>query len=231
MRYDTILFDADGTLFDFHKSEYEAIKETFESFGIKADDELIADYSQINDSLWKMLERGEIEKQVLLYRRFEIFCEKYSFVADAKLMAKAYMENLSQKAYLIDGAEELCRTLYGKARIYIVTNGVEFIQKRRYAKSGLDKYFERAFISGEIGFEKPSTEYFECVAANIPEFDKSRALIVGDSLTSDIKGGINYGIDTCWYNPKGKPAPEGMNITHISADFSDIYKFITEERE
>ncbi len=229
MRYDVILFDADGTLFDFHRSEYEAIKETFESFGIKADDELIADYSRINDSLWKMLERGEIEKSVLLYRRFELVCEKYSFDADAKLMAKAYMEALSHKAYLIDGAEALCRDLFGKVRMYIVTNGVDFIQKRRYAKSGIGQYFECAFISGEIGYEKPSVEYFEHVAKNIANFDKSRALIVGDSLTSDIKGGIGYGIDTCWYNPCGKTAPEGMEITHISADFSDIYEFITEE--
>ena len=203
----------------------------FESFGIVADDELVSDYSRINDSLWKMLERGEIEKQVLLYHRFELVCEKYSFDADAKLMAKTYMETLSQKAYLLDGAQELCEKLYGKVRIYIVTNGVEFIQKRRYVGSGLDKYFERAFISGEIGFEKPSVEYFEHVAANIPDFDKSRTLIVGDSLSSDIAGGINYGIDTCWYSPNGKKAPEGMDITHISADFSDIYKFITQESE
>jgi len=231
MRYDIVLFDADGTLFDFHKSEYEAVKEMFESFGIKADDELVADYSKINDSLWKMLERGEIEKEVLLYRRFELVCEKHSFDADARLMAKTYMENLSQKAYLLEGAEDLCKKLYGKVKIYIVTNGVEFIQKSRYTKSGLDKYFERVFISGEIGFEKPSVEYFEHVASNIPDFDKSRALIVGDSLTSDIMGGINYGIDTCWYSPNGKKAPEGMDITHISTDFSDIYKFITQESE
>ena len=226
MRYDVVLFDADGTLFDFHRSEYEAIRETFESFGITADDALVADYSRINDSLWKMLERGEIEKQVLLYRRFELVCEKHSIDADAKLMAKTYMEALSQKAYLIPGAQELCASLYGKVKIYIVTNGVDFIQKRRYAKSGIDKYFERAFISGEIGAEKPSREYFEHVEANIPDFDKSRTLIIGDSLTSDIKGGINYGIDTCWYNPQNKPLTGDVNPLYTIHDLNELFEIL-----
>ena len=231
MRYDIVLFDADGTLFDFLRSEDEAVRETMKVFGIAPTDALVADYSRINDSLWKMLERGEIEKQVLLYRRFEIFCEKYGFVCDAKEMARTYMEKLSQKAYLLAGAEELCQSLLGKVKMYIVTNGVEFIQKGRYSRSGMEKYFDGVFISGVVGYEKPSVEYFECVAKNIPSFDKNRTLIVGDSLTSDIKGGINYGIDTCWYNPNGKSVPTDMAISRVCASFDEIYKFIAEESE
>ena len=211
MRYNTVLFDADGTLFDFLRCEDEALRDTLRGVGITPSDELVADYSAINDSLWKMLERGEIEKSVLLYRRFEIFCEKHGFVCDAKKMAKDYTLNLAEKAYLIDGAEALCARLDGKVRMYIVTNGVEYTQKRRYAKSGLERYFDK-------------------VAQSIPDFNVADTLIVGDSLTSDIKGGINYGIDTCWYNPEGKIAPDDMKITRISRDYADIYEFITGEK-
>ncbi len=226
MRYDTILFDADGTLFDFLRCEDSAIRATFADFDIEPSDDLVRSYSQINDSLWKMLERGEIEKSVLLYRRFELFCEKHGFVRDSKAMAKKYMKELSDQAYFLDGAKELCASLSGKLRMYIVTNGVDFIQRNRYKKSGLDEYFEDMFISGEIGYEKPSVKYFDAVSEKIPNFSKENTLIVGDSLTSDIRGGINYSLDTCWYNPSGKDAPADMDITYIAKSFDDIYNFI-----
>lgn len=231
MRYDTILFDADGTLFDFLRCEDSAIRATFADFEIEPSDALVLSYSQINDSLWKMLERGEIEKSVLLYIRFELFCEKHGFSRDAKAMAKKYMNELSEQAYFLDGAKELCASLFGKVRMYIVTNGVDFIQRKRYKKSGLGEYFDDLFISGEIGYEKPSVKYFDAVSEKIPDFSKKNTLIVGDSLTSDIRGGINYSLDTCWYNPSGKSAPADMDITYIAKSFDDIYNFITDNGE
>ena len=226
MKYKTLLFDADGTLFDFAKCEDVALRETLEFFDIEATDAVVADYSAINESLWKMLERGEIEKRVLFYRRFELLCEKYGFLRDALEMSKKYAATLAEQVFLLDGAEALCERLSGVADMYIVTNGIDFVQKRRYAKSGFDKYFKGVFISGEIGHEKPAVEFFEHVANAVPDFDKQSALIIGDSLTADIKGGINFGIDTCWYNPKNKPAPEDMEITNVSLDFDEVYKFI-----
>ena len=231
MKYTTVLFDADGTLFDFLRAEKEALCETLLTFGITTDDERISAYSEINDGLWKALERGEIEKDVLRYKRFELFCEKYGFVCDIKKMAFLYTDNLATKGHLIRGAAKLCKSLYGKVKLYIVTNGIDFVQKGRMARSGIGEYFEKSFISGEIGYEKPDVKYFEYVADHIDGFDKEKTLIVGDSLTSDIKGGIYFGIDTCWYNPKGKSMPEEMNITYVASNFDEIYDVITDESE
>ncbi len=230
MKYKFLLFDADGTLLDFKRSEDEAVREALAMRGIIADDEAVALYSEINDGLWKKLERGEIEKKVLLYKRFELFFEAIGRAElDAKEMAKDYMHTLSTKGYVLDGAERMCETLCGKAKMYIVTNGVEFIQKGRYARCGIDKYFDGVFISDAIGVEKPSVKYFEYVAEHIDGFEAQNALIIGDSLTSDMRGGINYGIDTCWYNPSGKSAPEDMKLTFVARRFDEVVNFILSE--
>ena len=229
MRYDFLLFDADGTLLDFHKSEYEALGEALLINGIQPTDEKIKLYSGINDSLWKLHEKGEMTKSVLLVRRFEMLLEALGENADAAKLSSDYINRISGKGYVLEGAEEMCRTLFGKARMVIVTNGLEVVQSGRYARCGIDKYFENVFISDKIGFQKPSVHFFEKVADCIDGFEKSRALIIGDSLTSDIKGGINFGIDTCWYNPDGKACPDDMNITHISDSFCDIVNFILGE--
>ena len=229
MKYNTILFDADGTLLDFHRCEREAVAEAFAAVGVEVNGEMLDEYSRINDSLWKMLERGEIEKERLVYHRFELFYEKYGFNADARLTANEYKRTLSNKAYIIDGADGLCRSLYGKAKMYIVTNGIRSNQESRLALCGLMKYFDGAFISDIVGFEKPKVEFFDRIASHIPEFDRSRTVIVGDSLSSDIQGGINYSIDTCWYNPEGKCAPDRFTgkITSTVKNYNEMYIFLT----
>ena len=230
MKYKFLLFDADGTLLDFKKSEAEAVREVFAAHGISGDDETVALYSEINDGLWKKLERREIEKSVLLYKRFELFLETIGRCdVDAKLMASEYMQALSTKGYILDGAKEMCEQLYGKTKMYIVTNGVEFIQKGRYARCGIDKYFDAVFISDAIGIEKPSVKYFEYVSSHIDGFEADKAIIIGDSLTSDMQGGINFGIDTCWYNPTGKSVPENMPLTFVANSFDEVIDFILRE--
>ena len=229
MRYDTVLFDADQTLLDFHKSEAEAIREAMRLHGISPDEENVRLYSNINSSLWKALERGEIKKSVLVYRRFEFLFEALGTTGDAKQMAEDYVSALSTRGYMLEGAREMCEYLFGKVRMYIVTNGLERVQRGRHAKADMEKYFEDVFISDAIGAEKPSPVFFEYVAERINNFDKSRTVIVGDSLTSDIKGGIDFGIDTCWYAPNGENAPENMNITYVARSFDDVIKYIIGE--
>lgn len=221
-KYKILLFDADATLLDFHRSEYEAVIDCLEYAGLPATDEIIKKYSEINDGYWKMLERNEITKPELMVARWRSLLEYYNFDFDAEIISNLYPEKLSEKCYILDGAEELCKKLHGKFKMYIITNGFKSVQQKRFCMSPLAKYFDDVFISEDIGYDKPSIKYFELISKRIPDFDPAKALVIGDSLTSDIRGGINAGIDTCWYNPKGKKAPDDMKITYTISNLSQI---------
>ncbi len=221
-KYKFVLFDADATLLDFKRSEYEAVIDVLDRFGLPVSDEIIAKYSEINEYHWKMLERGEIEKNRLYAARWEKFCEFYGFDADAQAMSDYYPITLAEKSYLMDGALEICKYLYGKYKLYVVTNGKKSVQDGRFNPSPLAPMFDGVFVSEEIGFEKPRREYFDAVASKIEGFSIDEAIIIGDSLTSDITGGINYGIDTCWFNPQGKAVPEKMNITYVINSLDEL---------
>jgi 2-haloacid dehalogenase len=214
-RYRTILLDADNTLFDFTRAEHDALMDTLRFAGITPSEDLVPVYSAINEEMWKRLERGEMDKETLREARFAAFAAHCGFQVDVPAMAAAYTDYLSQKTFLIDGALEVCQRLAEDCRLYIVTNGLKFVQDRRFAASPLQPLFKNVFISEEIGFEKPAVQFFDAVRSRIEDFSAVDTLVVGDSLTSDIKGGINAGLDTCWFNPKGKPAPAELQITHV----------------
>ncbi len=226
MRYSTVLFDADGTLLDFARSEREALTDALGLRGIIADDEAVSVYSKINDRLWKMLEKKEIERQVLIYRRFELLAEHFGYLLDAKETARDYMAIIATKGYLLDGVKELLDSLYGRVRMYIITNGAATVQRGRYAVTEIERYFDGIFISEEVGFNKPDVRYFERVGAGIPRFDKSSTLVVGDSLSSDIKGGNNFRVDTCLYSPEGCADLSIATPTYIAKDYGEVQKII-----
>ena len=214
-KYSVILFDIDDTLLDFPRSEREALCEAFLMSGIELDDEMIGIYHQINYELWRALERKEITREELMTRRFEDFVKYYELSADFTKVARDYLDRLGKKVYFIDGARELLSELYGKVRLYIVTNGLACVQNSRYKLTGFDKIFDGMFISEEVGANKPDVRFFEYVADHIEGFEKEKTLLVGDSQSSDIAGGIAFGIDTCWYSPKGI---EGKHIPTYTVD-------------
>ncbi len=228
-KYTALLFDADATLMDFHRSETEAVKECLAFFNLPSDDRVVAKYSEINAGYWKMLERGEIEKEKLYPARWQTLIDYYGFDCKAIDISNKYIERLATKSYMLDGALEMCERLHEKFKMYIVTNGQKDIQRIRLFTSPIFKCFDGCFISEDIGYEKPSVKFFEKVIENIPEYDPIKTVIIGDSLTSDMQGGINIGIDTCWYNPSDKSIPENYKLTYVVKDFDEMEKILLSE--
>ena len=226
MKYEFLLFDADHTLFDFKTGEYYALKEALAYYNLPSSDEHIERYSVINVKYWKMLERGEIDKKSLMLARFVEFAREYGFEDKAQELSDLYMSNLAHQAQLFDGALEMVEKLSKKYRLFIITNGVKSTQDGRFGISPITKYFEKIFISEVIGFEKPHKEFFNAVASGIEGYNPEKAIVIGDSLSSDIKGAINSGLDCIWYNPQKKNAPEGWNITHTVVNFEEILEIL-----
>lgn len=222
MKYEIIIFDADETLFDFEKSEREAFKNTIPEFGIVYDENYhLKEYKEINTAIWKEFENGLITQNELKVERFKRLSVRLNAGFDEAEFAKSYMKHLSYASFLFDDSIKLVESLYENYRLAIVTNGLTDVQDRRIRKSVIAKYFQDIVISEEVNAAKPDPKIFEIVLKNINHADKSKVLMVGDSLTSDIQGGINFGIDTCWYNPnkslsnKIKPTFEIHNLMEL----------------
>ena len=213
-----VFLDLDDTIFDFHASEGKALSKTLAELGITPTAETLALYSKINKGQWERLERGEATREEILVRRFEILFDTLGVCKPAYEAQKIYEHNLSLEYIYIDGAEELLENLFGKYKLYLASNGTAKVQDSRIERSGIAKYFDGIFISQRVGYDKPSREFFECCFSEIDGFSKDEAIIVGDSLSSDILGGINAGIRTCRYNPKGMPQnPEIMPDYEIAS--------------
>lgn len=225
-KYKFLLFDADNTLLDFTKAEDTAIRMTMSAFGITPTDELCQSYSRINDGLWKALERKEVTKEELKTKRFELFLKENSLDADFASMAKLYTENLSRQPFVMEGAKELLLSLQNDFEIYIITNGIAFVQRGRMGASSINNLFKKLYISEEMGFEKPDIRYFERVFDDIENFDPKRALIIGDSLSSDIKGAVNCGIDSCYFSPSGKLPTGNIQPTYTITKLSQIHDIL-----
>lgn len=206
----TVFLDLDDTILDFHRAEAEAIAKTLQSAGIAPTAENVALYSRINAALWHQLELGTITRPRLLVQRFEELFTALGVKGDVEQTRNCYESLLGQGHWFIPGAPELLEALYPNYDLYLASNGNLHMQKGRLDSAGIRPYFKNIFVSEAVGHNKPSKAYFDACFAAIEGFDKDRAIIVGDSLTSDILGGINAGIKTCWFNPHGKAGREDI---------------------
>lgn len=201
MRYETLLLDADNTLLDFDENERVSIKNTFKHLGVPYSDETLALYHEINIMYWSMLAEGKIEKDVLLFKRFETLYERIGLDVDPVATEEFYREQLGIGCQVVKGALDTCRILKDQGyRLFVITNGVAVTQRSRLKGSGLLPFIEDVFISDDIGINKPDRGFFEYVASHIDGFKAEKSLVVGDTLYSDIRGGVEFGLDTCWLN-------------------------------
>ncbi len=218
-----LFLDLDDTILDFHKAERIAIGRTLESFGLNPTGEVLHRYHLINKAHWEMLERGELTRPQVLQGRFEVLFREFGMEIDPALCARTYEKNLSQGHYFLPGAMEAVQALHKKYKLYLASNGTASVQHSRLTSAGLYPWFEDVFVSQEVGYNKPAREFFEEAFARIPGFDPEKAIMVGDSLTSDIRGGLNAGLRTCWVNPEGKdpgqihPDHQISSITELEA--------------
>lgn len=223
-KFTTILWDLDDTLLDFIYSERYALGVTFHEFGLRISEEIKDRYSEINESFWERLHKGEITRDVLLLERFKsLFAELGINDVDIEAFRLKYQEELGNVCKYKDDSLDLCKTLKGKYKQYIITNGLTEIQLRKLNISGFIDVVDGAFIAEEIGAMKPQKQFFTYCLSHVEEEDRRNILIVGDSLSSDIFGGVQEGIPTCWYHAKGV-----INDTSIRPDYeiSNLYEIV-----
>ena len=229
-RFTTILWDVDGTLLDFEYSQRASLAKCFQIIGREITEEIQDLYDKINDSYWKRLELGEITKAQLLNGRFVTLFEKLAITdVDVEAFRLEYQDGLSNIFAYTDDSLNICKALQGNIKQYVVTNGVTSIQMRKLALSGLIDVMDGLFISEQIGMPKPHKEFFDYCLDHIEERDKSRILLIGDSLTSDIKGGVGAGIPTCWYRKEGTINSSGLCPDYEISDLHQVFDILKQE--
>lgn len=225
-KYDVLLFDVDGTLLDFDKAEEVGIEGLLTHFGVPVTEENKKKYHVLNKKYWEKLESGEITRDQVLSLRFEEFFGGFGIRVDGMDVDRLYRTFLDNSAFLVDGAVRLLEAVKDKYLLYIITNGVAATQYKRLGASGLDKYFKGIFISEEAGSQKPQKEFFEYCFEKMGRRDVENMLIIGDSLTSDIRGGNNVGADTLWFNPHKQENRPGVHVNYEASSLKEIEELL-----
>ena len=220
--FEFLFLDLDDTILDFQKAEHVALSKTLREFGLEPTERVLKRYNLINKAHWEALERKELTREQVLVGRFQVLFEEMGITVEPVQVARSYEHNLSIGHWFLPGAEEAVERLSKKYKLYLASNGTAKVQAGRLASANISRFFEEVFVSQEIGANKPSPEYFERCFARIPGLDKSKTIMVGDSLTSDILGGQNAGIATCWVNPHHKQGREDIRVDYEIESLSQL---------
>lgn len=227
MKYEYLLFDADDTLFDFPKASSRAFEKMCRTHDIPCTPEVYGLYHQINLELWAAFDRGEVTKDFVTLERYVRFLRALELDRDPAACNRDYLSALGEGVYPLPHAEAVCRELRARGhRMYIITNAVASVQRSRLRGSVFAGLFEAAFISEEAGAAKPSKAYFDYVRRRLPGMTDENALVVGDSLSTDIQGANNAGLPCCWVNPAKKPRREGLRIDYEIADLRELLEIV-----
>ncbi len=230
-RYATVLFDLDHTLLDSDTSMAVAYERTMLGFGVDQPWSHHPTFERINAGLWGAVERQEIGPEEVRTRRFEQLAEALELTVDPGAMAERFVHELGANGDLYPGVREVLEELRSRVTMAIVTNGIGEVQRARIHRLGLERYMSAIVISGEMGVAKPAPAIFDLVFDELGRPELGTALMVGDSLTSDMRGGERYGIDTAWFNPSGSPLPDGRFVTHEIGDLAELYDLVEPVRE
>lgn len=231
-KYYCILFDADNTLLNFDAAENKALAETLVNYGIEPDAETVQTYRTINEELWRQLEKGQIRREKLFGERFSRFLKAIDAAGDGVEMNRYYLEQLSTHPDLMSAEVlDVLRELSEVATLAIVSNGAQKVQTRRLAESGVLNFMEDVFISEKMGCEKPNARIFDAALRALGVENREHVLMVGDSLSSDIQGGSNAGLDTCWYNPNHAENPGKVIPTYEITSLEELYPLVMEQEE
>ncbi len=225
MKYTTVLLDLDQTILDFNKIEKYAISKVIEENGLIPTIDMIKQYHEIDMLWWEKFERGEVELENLLVNRFHEYFSLYGLEVNGPIVNKHYLQYLSDEVYYIDGAQDFLKELNKKLKIIVITNGLCNVQKRRLAKTDITKYFSKIYISENMLYRKPQKEFFDIVLKE-NNLTNEECIILGDSLTSDMRGGINASIDTCWFNQFDKK--DTLGVKYIINKLDDFFRIINE---
>ena len=226
MPYPYLLLESDNTLFYFVQAERNAHLLLCRARGLSFSEEGYQLYHKCNADLWRDFDRGLCTKEYLLVERFRRYLAITGERADPEALNRDHLRALGEGAMLLPGAEELCRVLSRDHRLYLLTNAVASVQKTRFANSAIAPYFQGVFISEEVGVGKPDPAYFDYVFHAVPGLARDNALVIGDSLTSDIQGANNAGLPCCWFNPKGQPRPQGLRIDYEIRALEELYAIV-----